>query len=160
MSDTCQRLQILNELGRYREVVDAVMHLRSQIATYPKQEATNNDIAYWNPHEILLDTGRYAARHSKEWQIAIDFNTERVKLQRERGANRLEVANTRFNDYGPLLALGRYDEARILLEYCRRVDEEVGNIAGLGKDFGALAKLENLIGNHTAALQYEQSALR
>ena len=161
LSDTCQRLQILNELGRSREVLGAVMRLRSQIATYPKQDATNNnDIASWNPHEILLDTGRYAARLSKEWQIAIDLNTERVKLQRERGANKLEVVETRFNDYAPLLALRRCDEARTLLEYCRRVDEQESNIPGLARDFSAFAELENLMGNHATAVQFSQSALR
>ena len=38
-----------------------------------------------------------------------------MKVTQARGADALEVARTRFNDYGPLLRLRRYDDARALL---------------------------------------------
>ena len=55
----------------------------------------------------------------------------------------LEQARSRFNDYGPLLRLKRYDEARKLLLGCRAVFEEENAVGELGPIFSALADLED-----------------
>ena len=54
-----------------------------------------------------------------------------------------EIARTRFNDYGPLLRLGRIDQARALLLDCRDVFEDAHDTAELGKVLTALADVED-----------------
>ncbi len=51
----------------------------------------------------------------------------------------LEIARKMFNDYGPLLSLKRYDEARKLLMHCREVFQREKDIEGLGVVFSAPA---------------------
>ena len=50
---------------------------------------------------------------------------------------------TRFNRYGPLLRLGRLDEAERLLESCLAVFRGVGDLTGEAKALSALADLWN-----------------
>ena len=79
---------------------------------------------------------------------------------RARGASALEVARTRYNDYGPLIRLGRYGEAHALLMECREVFESEGYLQGLGQVFTALADLEDNLGHRDRAIRHEQTALR
>ena len=82
-----------------------------------------------------------------------------MKVKLARGADALEVARTRFNDYGPLLRLHRYDDARALLLSCRAVFEDERDIEMLGKVYGALADLEDKTGGRAAAVRFEEVAL-
>ena len=113
----------------------------------------------WNVRETLLDTGRTAALHSERWETALALNAEIVKAKQVRGADALEVARTRFNDYYPLLALRRYDDARALLLSCRAVFEAERDIPGLGKVYGALADLEDETGGRAEAVRFGEVAL-
>jgi hypothetical protein len=106
-----------------------------------------------------LDTGRKAARDTKQWETALSLNAEIVKVTLARGADELEVARTRFNDYFPLLRLRRYDEARDLLLSCRAVFEAERHIESLGKVYSALADLEDMTGGRAAAVRFEEVAL-
>src|SRR6516162_3917057 len=72
----------------------------------------------------------------------------------------LEQARSRFNDYGPLLRLKRYDEARKLLLGCRAVFEEENAVGELGPIFSALADLEDELAHATDARRFEETALR
>ncbi len=78
----------------------------------------------WNVREVLLDTGRDAARQLGRWQDALDLNAENIASERERGAPATDIARARFNDYGPLLRLGRTEEALALLLECRQVFQD------------------------------------
>ena len=82
-----------------------------------------------------------------------------MKAKQARGADALEVARTRFNDYGPLLRLRRYDDARALLLSCRAVFEAERDIEMLGKVYGALADLEDETGGRAAAVRFEEVGL-
>jgi len=160
LSAETMRLQILNALGRYREVLDAVQRLRAQMETLPETSEADETANPWNVRETLLDTGCQAATRLEQWQTALELNAAIVKYASARGADAADIARTRFNDYGPLLRLRRFQDARALLEYCRAVDEQAHNIAGLGADMSALADLEDKEGNRAAAVRYEKLALR
>ncbi len=154
------RLRILNAMGRYREVLNTVDALREQLTTLPEKSETEEAVNVWNVREVLLDTGRSAAMRTEEWKMALSLNAEIVQFTKERGADEVEIACRLFNDYGPLLSLRRYDEARTLLETCREIFERARGFVMLGQVFNALAHLEDKQDRYVAAVQFAKSALR
>ena len=110
--------------------------------------------------ETILDIGRYAARQLGRWEDALTFNAELLKSKERRGASAFEIARNRFNNYAPLLRLGRLDEARSLLLDCREIDESENNTYELGKDLSALADVEDKAGHGQDAINLERNALR
>jgi tetratricopeptide (TPR) repeat protein len=160
LSDEGRRLQILNALGRYEEVLSAVKKLRERMPTLSETSEQEETANPWNVREGILSTGRDAAIYLKRWGAALALNAETIASMEARGAPALEVARTRFNDYSPLLGLGRYGEARALLHACRAVYQQEGYVAGLGKVFSALADLEDELGHHGQAIAFEETALR
>lgn len=159
LSDEGRRLQLLNALGRYGEVSEALQQLRLQMATLLEVSDTDEAVNPWNVREALFNTGLTAALSSEDFEGALVLNDEIVRSKRARGAGALEQATTRFNDYGPLLRLGRPGEARELLLDCRRVFEEERYPVGLGKVFSALADLEDETGAPDKAAGFERVAL-
>jgi tetratricopeptide (TPR) repeat protein len=159
LTDEGQRLQLLNALGRYGEVSEAVQQLRLQMAALPEVSDTDENVTPWNVRESLLDTGRSAALRSEDFEGALGLNEEIVRSQRARGAGALEQAKNRFNDYGPLLRLRRLGDARELLLDCRRVFEAERHPAYLGMVFSALADLEDETGAPDKAAGFEFVAL-
>lgn len=160
LADEARRLQLLNALGRYREVLDEVERLRTRMEKLPETSEAEEAVDPWNVRETLLDTGRFAARDLEDWQAALELSTEIMRSKEDRGAGEVELAATRFNLYGPLLNLGRFAAARTLLEACRRTFEAAGQVASLGKVLSALADLEGELGNPAAAVGFEEVALR
>ena len=159
LGDESQRLQLLAALGRYDEVSEAVERLRPQMAALPETSEADEAVQPWNVRDILLDTGRVAVLHSARHEDALGLNDEILRSQRARGAGALELAQTQFNDYGPLLELGRTGDARALLLHCRQVFEAERNRAGVGKVFTALADLEDKTGAPDKAADFERVAL-
>ncbi|HWQ14173.1 MAG TPA: hypothetical protein VNL77_15345 [Roseiflexaceae bacterium] len=159
LADEVWRLQILTLLGRYDEVLTTIDGLRPQLEAQPLKSNAKESVNPWNVRETLLDTGRSAALGRERWELALAFNTEQIQAKRARGADVLELARTWFNDYGPLLGLKRYDEARTLLMACRTVFEAEQDVDGLQAVYTALANLEDQMGNFDTALGFEQVAL-
>ena len=154
------RLQILSQQGHNDQVLAEVTQLRQQIAELPEQSDQAETALPYNVREGILDTGRYAARQLERWEDALALNAEVSESEEHRGASALEIARSRFNDYGPLLRLGRIGEARSLLLDCREIDEREHNTQGLGKDLGALADVEDKAGHGQDAIDLERNALR
>ncbi|HEX8920786.1 MAG TPA: hypothetical protein VF766_04880, partial [Pyrinomonadaceae bacterium] len=96
----------------------------------------------------------------EQWETALSLNAERVKYKRQRGADEVEVARTRFNEYYSFLRLRRYTEARELLDYCRSVFELENAVYDLASVYGAMASLENTEGRSASAARFGQTALR
>jgi hypothetical protein len=159
LSAECQRLQVLNALGRYDEVLAAVEKLRPQLDSLPETSEADEMANPWNVRETLLDTGAFAAMRSERWEAVLELNAESVRARQSRGADALELARTRYNDYGPLLRLRRYDAARQLLVGCRAVFEAEHDFANLGNVYSALADLEDETGGRAEAVRFEQIAL-
>lgn len=157
--DEVRGLQVLAAMGRNDEVLAAVESLRRGMDALPLESGAEEIANPWNAREVLLDTGRSAAVNSERWELALALGAEIVKFTRDRGAEALEVARTRFNDYGPLLRLGRHDDARALLVSCRAVFEDECHVGLLGKVYSALADLEDETGGRDAAVRFEEVAL-
>ncbi len=160
LADEAQRLQLLNALGRYDEVLAAIEQLRRTIRNLPEQSAQEEAVKPWKVREGILDTGHSAALGLKQWETMLSLNREIVASEQARGAPQLDVAGTRFNDYGPLLRLKRYDEARALLAACRAVFEREAAVPQLGRVFCALADLEDKLGHPARAISFQHTALR
>ena len=79
---------------------------------------------------------------------------------RDRGAPAVETARAMYNDYAPLLRLGRTEEALALLLECRRVFQDARDIQALGNTFSALADAEEARGHGDVAIGLERDALR
>jgi uncharacterized protein with von Willebrand factor type A (vWA) domain len=158
--DEGQRLQVLNAMGRYLEVLERVEALRPELATLPAPDESDGAINPRNVREVLLDTGRSAAMRADRWEQALALNAEGLKVTEGRGAGVLELARARFNDYFPLLRLGRHQDCYDLLQECRAVFEAEHDIPRLGKVYSALADLQDKTGDRGAAVGFEQVALR
>ena len=73
----------------------------------------------------------------------MELNTAVAASQRARAATKTEIARTRFNSCGPLLQLGRLDEALPLLRECRETFDRAHDDRMLGNVFsmdGSTAK--------------------
>jgi tetratricopeptide (TPR) repeat protein len=159
LGNEVQRLQVLNSMGRYDDVLKAVEDLRKKMENLPEKSDQDETVNPWNVRELILDTGHSAAMRSDRYELALDLNKERLDSKRERRASDLEIAWTIYNDYGPLLRLERYDEARELLVNCREVFQREKDIEMLGKVFSALADLEYMLGHNDQAVKFEKDAL-
>ena len=157
--DECRRLQVLTAMGRYDEVLDAVEALRPTMDALPLESEADEAVNPWNVRETLLDTGCEAALRRERWKTALALNAEIVKAKLAHGAEALEVARYRFNDYFPLLALCRFDDARALLQSCRDIFEAKRHIEMVGKVYGALANLEESTGGRAEAVRFGKVAL-
>ena len=160
LGDQGQRLQILSLLGHHEQVLTDLPGLRARMAELPTQPAANDTANPWNVRELILDTGRNSTLALRRWEQAIDLIDEITTSERRRGASVHETAQTRFNNYGPLLRLGRLAEAERLLRDCQDVFETIGDILMLGQIYSARADLEHAQCHVQDAVELERSALR
>jgi tetratricopeptide (TPR) repeat protein len=161
LADQSRRLQILNELGRWDEVMREVTGLRAHMLTLPDPpDANDSSIAVWNVREGLLDIGREAALRLEQWQVCLDLNAEILLITQARGAPELERARTRFNDSGPLRRLQRHAEARAVLEACLTTFQRENAISELATAYSGLAGLESTLGHHEAARGLAETSFR
>ncbi|MEW6755424.1 MAG: hypothetical protein AB1505_31260, partial [Candidatus Latescibacterota bacterium] len=160
LADEGTRLQVLAEMGRYDEVLATVEKLRPRLDELPLEAGEGDPAWPWQVREVVLDAARTAALGTGRWETALALNAQILAWQRARAADALELAETSFNDYGPLLSLQRYSDARALLQSCRRVFEQERVAEGLGRVYSALGDLEETTGDRGAAVRFEQVALR
>ncbi len=160
LADEIQRLQILAAQGQSQAVLDRVNVLRPQLEQMPEQGEAEEAVAPWNVREALLNTGWSAALQLEAWEAALALNAEVLRFKEARGADGLELARTRFNNYGSLLRLGRRDECRGLLEDCLQAFAADQDLLGLGKVYSAFADLEDKEGHPERAADFERGALK
>ena len=160
LADQGRRLQILGLMGEHSQVLTEIGTLREQMDQLPATRGSNDTIEPWNVREATLDTGHTSALALGEWQQALDLNAAVLASEQVREAGAHEIAGTRFNDYGPLLRLGRLDDAEQVLAGCQQVFEDHADIGLLAQVLGARADLEARRGNLAAALAFAQTAIR
>ena len=160
LADEVWRLQVLARMGQASHVLAEVTRLRSHLATLPATRGPDDTIHPWNVREALLDTGRAAAILLGRWAAALDLNAAQAASQRDRNAPTTDTARVRFNDYSPLLRLGRTEEALTLLRDCHRIFQDARDTRMLGQTLSALADAEDQRGHGDAALRLERDALR
>jgi hypothetical protein len=90
-----------------------------------------------------------------QWDEALGLNAAIAASKRDRRAPADAIARTRFNDYGPLLRLGRADDALALLEDCLRAFQDAGDspatgsaLSGLADAVGGVAVSYHNLGNY------------
>jgi tetratricopeptide (TPR) repeat protein len=158
--DQVRRLQVLNATGQAKHVLTEVQRLRDHMQTLPTVRGQDESVFPWDVRETLLDTGRTAARQLGQWDDALDLNAAQAACMRDRGAPAAEIARATFNDYGPLLELGRINQALAILLECRQVFQDARDIGSLGQTLSALADIESRRGHGDAAIRLECDALR
>jgi tetratricopeptide (TPR) repeat protein len=160
LADEVYRLQVLATMGHGDQVLDEVARLRTRMAALPATAGPNEADTTWHVREALLDTGRYAAMLIGRHADALPFIAEVVESQRDRHAPDDVIARTRYNDYYPLLHLGRTEEALTVLQECRQVFQDARDTLMLGRTLSALADVEDARGHGDAAIRLERDGLR
>ena len=130
------------------------------MAGLPDRSGDQEAVVPWNVREVILGTGRDSAVALDRWQQALDLNAEVTASIRQRGAGVHELTRVRFGDAGPLIRLGRPEEAGRLLAGCQQVFEEHRDIAMLCLVLSARADLEDELGHGQAAAEFGRAALR
>jgi tetratricopeptide (TPR) repeat protein len=160
LGDEVQRLQILVFTGKAEQVLSDMERLRAQADALPGTGNQPETVKPWTVRERLLDAGRTAALQLKQWARAVELNTAVADSQRARAATKTEIARTQFNRCGPLLQLGRLDEARRLLRECREIFDRAHDDRMLGNVFSMLALAERELRHGEVALGLARDALR
>ncbi len=160
LSDQGRRLQILSMLGHHEQVLIDLPALRACMADLPDQPADNDRVNPWNVREGLLDVGRLSAVALERWDEALHLNDEIASIRRRRGANPYEAARARFNNYIPLLHLGRLADVDQLLRDCQDVFDTVGDMTQLAVVYGARADLEDKRDHPQDAVDLQRTSLR
>lgn len=167
LADEGSRLQALYQQGRLDEVLAAVTEHRATMATVSDASDTDNDnntdngaVAAWPVRESILSLGVVAAHDLGRWPQALELNAAIRQSRENRGAAEVERAVTWFNDYGPLLRLGRVQEARELLYKCRGAFARAEDVTMMGNTLSALADADAHLGNLERAVAQETNALQ
>ncbi len=160
LSDQGRRLQILSMLGYQEQVLLDLPALRARMAELPDLGADNDRVNPWNVREGILDVGRLSAVALERWDEALDLNEEIARSRQRRGATPYEAACGRFNDYVPLLRLGRLTDVDQLLRECQDVFDTVGVATELAAVYGARADLEDKRDHPEDATELQRTSLR
>jgi tetratricopeptide (TPR) repeat protein len=132
LGDESRGLMLRLLRGEREPVLSRVIELREKMRALPDPPGPNEKVFVWNVREMTLDIGRQAALELGNLQQALDFTAEILASKQNRGAPQLEQARSRYNAYGPLMELGRYEEVRTLLLACRAVFERENSIKDTG----------------------------
>jgi CHAT domain len=154
------RLQVLTDQGRHEQAAVAVDRLLAAADALPAEAGPDEKVQPWQVIENMLETGYSAAVQAGDWKRALALLDRRAASQRQRNAPPHEVALTAFNTYGPLLQLGRTDDAVAVLSYCRGIFEGHRDVRMLGKVLSALAQAEESRRHGDSALSHARDALR
>ena len=95
----------------------------------------------------------------ERWDACLTLLAEIEQTEREMGASQQEQARARFNQYTPLMKLGRLAEAQRVVEECLAVDREAGDLSGQASDLSALASIWKERGDLAQAIALERQAL-
>ncbi|MGO9724565.1 MAG: CHAT domain-containing protein, partial [Streptosporangiaceae bacterium] len=124
-----RRLHVLSLMGQPGQALAEVPRLREHMETLPATSEESNIAPTWSVREELLGTGREAALKLGHMDQALELNAAVVASMRGRGAPPAEIARARYSDCGPMIMLGRVDEARELLMDCSEVFEQAHDVA-------------------------------
>lgn len=155
-----QRLDISATMAHPQEVYGEALRLLNRMDGLPERPTEPDSAKPFRVRESLLHTGFEAAVRLEQWQEALNLADRLEDAKKRRDAPVNEIAGVWCDQHAPLLYLGRHDEARSSLLAAKRVFEEADDAYGLGLVFGALAGIENHLGNGDGALSLGQNSLR
>jgi len=160
LADRISQLRILAALGEHQRVLAEAAHLRQTMDHLPERFDDSEIIQPWKARESILATGHISARALGRWQECLTLNAEILACQQHRDAGPLDLADTRFNDSGPLLELGRLAEAEKAAVAYQRTAEQHHDVARLAQAFSARATVEARRGRPETAISLGGIALR
>jgi tetratricopeptide (TPR) repeat protein len=147
-------------MGKHRQVLAESAALLDQMAGLPPGRGENERIHPPLVRELVHNARYFAALAEQDWQQALDLSTAIQADLRQRGESPGRIAEMRFNDATPLMALGRLAEADEVLAECQEKFEEEANLGRLSALFATRALAENQRGRAREALGLLQTALR
>jgi tetratricopeptide (TPR) repeat protein len=160
LSNEQRRLNVLRRLGRNEEVLQAVQALRPKMAALGSAPEHHEQMLPSHVREDTLRVGAIAASELERFEEALELNAEVTQSVLSRGGSQLDWARPRLNSYFPLIRLGRLAEGRQLLDECRDVFEEEGDMTDRYILYGYLADLEDELGHYEDAVRFGRAALR
>lgn len=156
------RLDIMVRLKRNEQALVEVSVARDRMRRLPEEAASGElpGIVPWAVREDILRVGHSCALAFGKWEQAVGIGTEVTDSQRRRGADRAEIARTRFYNAFPLIRLRRLTEAAELLVESQQAFEDTGNNGMLGLVFRERADLEMMLKHPDSAVRFARTALR
>ncbi|MCP4105639.1 MAG: hypothetical protein GY749_08900, partial [Desulfobacteraceae bacterium] len=152
--------------GKTKETLPEIEERLDKIRDWWERHGKGETIAEAPDAEILgrffisgLDIARFVHRNLKNWQDSLNLLQETETVQRSRGESEYEIARTRFNQYGPLIRLGRLSEAQAMLEGCLQVFRDANELTAQSSTLSALANLWKERGDLTRPIDLERQAL-
>jgi tetratricopeptide (TPR) repeat protein len=106
-----------------------------------------------------LDIARQANQRLERWDACLALLTEIEQTERDAGASRHEQYRTRFNQYGPLMKLGRLTDAQRVVEECLAVYREANDLTLQARALSALANIWKERGDLEQAIALARQAL-
>jgi len=106
-----------------------------------------------------LDIARQAYVALERWEAALRLAIQHEEILGALGEVEHELALARLNQHGPLLRLGRLDEAQSVIESCLEAFRHVGDLPNEAKALSALADLWNWREDCEQAAGLERQAL-
>lgn len=146
--------------GRYEDVLrelDRVLAMADELDAIGDASGEGDLSA---SREVLWSAGYQSAMGLDRSEQALEYLGKVAESQNRRNVPEHLSARTRFNMYGPLIQLGRLNEAADVLTRCREHFENHGDLPRVGKVLSALATVEHERGHDDVALSLERDALR
>ena len=106
-----------------------------------------------------LDVVKEANQALRRWDACLALLEETEGVKRAQGASEHELAITRFNQYGPLMRLGRLDAAQTTIEGCLDVYRGVNDVQRQARALLALANVWSDRRNTSQAVALGRQAL-
>ncbi|MEO3772035.1 hypothetical protein [Micromonospora sp. B9E7] len=120
--DLGRRLQLLNDLRRWEEVLAELAPLRNELRGEPDLPSRTDPVNPSTVRDQLLTLGLLAAVALRHWELALEFHDDLAANMRLRGASRVELALHKLDRATLLSPLRRiaeigemYDEVRAVL---------------------------------------------
>ncbi|HEU5472709.1 MAG TPA: CHAT domain-containing protein [Actinophytocola sp.] len=155
-----ERVLLRVQLHEEFDAVEEMRQLREESDELGEGDGEGEFFQPWQVREQLLLTSANVALQAERWQEALDYYAAVCELEKRRDAPVGHTAITRFSCYGPLLRLGRIEEARMVLSECREVFERVRDMRHLGKTHAALGHVEDQRGHGDVTIEHLRTALR
>jgi tetratricopeptide (TPR) repeat protein len=153
-----RRLEILLGLGRNEVVLAEAGQLLEYMDTLTGDDPES--VVPFNIREATLRTARTAAVELGRYETALELSQALRASTSARGASGLEQAQIAASECGPLIRLGRYEDAERVLRACRDVFDAEHYREGLAVVYGTWSDLEDKFNHPEQAIDFGQRALR
>jgi len=148
--------QVLPEIGQRLETVRQWWQRQQSGERLP---AAPNAVVLGRVLVSGLNIACMANLQLQQWQTCLDLLQEQEQVEQSLGEIPHQLAMTRFNQYRPLLQLGRVVAAQLLLEDCLDTFRQVGDLNAQTKVLSALAHVWHRRGDTAQSIALERQSL-